>query len=140
MAAKFLGNQVWVTVCSMSYHVSTGRRQSIGGQERPKHLVVKKALFPFGVLVSGCASTVMEGYVGKDITEVILAEGPPMNKLVLPDGRTAFQWSKTVSSISINQYGGYGHNTDCVYTYFAKENREGSYTVTGFQSPELECE
>jgi hypothetical protein len=43
-------------------------------------------------LFSGCASTHMERYVGKDIREVILDSGPPVNALDLDGGRRAFQF------------------------------------------------
>jgi hypothetical protein len=44
------------------------------------------------LLAAGCASTKMKQYVGKDIREVILDDGPPMHVLDLPDGTRAFQY------------------------------------------------
>jgi hypothetical protein len=44
------------------------------------------------VLIAGCVSTQMRGYVGRDITEAMLAYGQPVQTLDLPDGRRAFQF------------------------------------------------
>lgn len=105
-------------------------------------------------LVAGCASEIMQGYVGRDITDVILDYGPPENVLELPDGRTAFQWTDTetyTAPATINAYnygryttatayGGQTSSWDCVYTFFAKPNPQESYTVIGFKKPTLACE
>jgi hypothetical protein len=103
---------------------------------------------------SGCASEIMQGYVGKDITEAVLDHGAPTNVVNLPDGRTAFQWSKTSSytapiTTNIQAYGNYatatsyGGNTsysECPYTLFAKPNSKKSYTIIGFKKPPIVCE
>lgn len=106
------------------------------------------------ILVSGCASEIMRGYVGGDITEPMLDYGPPSNVLELPDGRTAFQWSITSSytaPITTNVYG-YGSSatavttgggtsySECLYTLYGMPNPQGSFTVTGFREPNLLCE
>lgn len=44
------------------------------------------------LLLSGCVSTEMKGYVGKDIREVILANGQPMGVIDMGDGSRAFQF------------------------------------------------
>lgn len=113
---------------------------------------------PFLLLLPACASQVMENLVGKDVTEVQLQYGPPVNVLDLPDGRKAFQWRfdstfvmPTTTSytgvqngnlISGNAYtsGGGVFSTPCFYTLFARPNKSQSYTVVGFQPPSLECE
>jgi hypothetical protein len=110
------------------------------------------------LVLSGCASQVMEGMVGKDITEIQLQYGPPVNVLDLPDGRKAFQWrfdSQMVMPSTTNYsaygsgnmvtgtaytYGGGVISTPCFYTLFARPNNNKSYTVVGFQPPSLECE
>jgi hypothetical protein len=43
-------------------------------------------------IATGCASQIMQGYVGKDVREVMLDYGPPANAFDMGDGRRAFQW------------------------------------------------
>lgn len=43
-------------------------------------------------LLTGCASSYMKQFIGKDIREIIVADGPPMNQFDMGDGRRAFQW------------------------------------------------
>lgn len=104
--------------------------------------------------LAGCASQIMEGYVGRDITDVMLEFGRPSNVFELPDGRVAFQWTDTntiytPATTNIYNYGSYATATtyggtassyDCVYTFFAKPNGAGSHTIVGFKQPSLECE
>ncbi|MCV2881991.1 hypothetical protein [Actibacterium sp. XHP0104] len=108
--------------------------------------------------VSGCASQIMESYVGKDITEVIVKYGPPMNMLEMPDGRKAFQWRvdsnvvlPSTTTYNATTYGnvttgyatttgGYVGSSRCVYTLYAKENAQDSFTVIGYEKPTLMCE
>lgn len=104
-------------------------------------------------LLSGCATEILQGYVGKDITEVVLDYGAPANVLKLPDGRTAFQWNRTSSFVTpttteIQGYGSYATATtygggvtsyDCLYTLFAQPNAQNSYTVVGYREPSFEC-
>lgn len=106
------------------------------------------------LFVSGCASDIMESYIGRDITDVVLDYGPPSNVVELPDGRTAFQWIATntyttPTTTSIYGYGNYATATtyggttssyDCLYTLFARANGNNSYTVTGFKKPSIMCE
>ena len=116
---------------------------------------MKKYLLALSIsLASGCASSIMEGYVGRDITDVVLDYGAPANVLQLPDGRTAFQWSRTATystptTTNIYDYGNYATATtyggttssyDCLYTLFAQRNSQNSYTVVGFKEPTLMCE
>lgn len=108
--------------------------------------------------VAGCATQVMQGYVGKDITDVVLERGPPTGTMDMPDGRRAFQWrmDSVYSMPGTTYYSGntYGNTTygtfntvgggiysqSCVYTLFGQKNPRGSYTVVGFHPPPLECE
>ncbi len=49
-----------------------------------------RLILKFGVLLvalAGCASQIMEGYVGRDITDVMIDYGRPSNVIELPDGR-----------------------------------------------------
>ena len=64
----------------------------------PLHIqMLKKKTMLFSIVVgiallTGCASTHMQQYVGKDIREVIIDSGPPVNALDLEGGRRAFQF------------------------------------------------
>ena len=42
--------------------------------------------------LSGCVSTHMKSFIGKDIREVMMTEGPPLNAFDLGEGRRAFQY------------------------------------------------
>lgn len=113
---------------------------------------------PFLLLLPACASQVMENLVGKDVTEVQLQYGPPVNVLDMPDGRKAFQWriDSTVMMPMTTSYtgvtsgnittgnaftsGGGVFTTACFYTLFARPNQNNSFTVVGFQPPRLDCE
>jgi hypothetical protein len=55
-------------------------RQSLGG------------VFALALVVVGCASTHMRQYLGKDIREVVLDSGPPINIFDMPDSTRAFQF------------------------------------------------
>jgi len=131
------------------------------------------------IFFSGCASKIMESYVGKDIRMAMLDYGPPANAFDLGDGRRAFQWVRnssytTPTYISSNSYG-YGHgtvygnsyssnfnanynasawvstntvitggqtiNSTCVYTAFAKwDKQRKTWIITGYKKPSLMCE
>lgn len=117
-------------------------------------------LFALAALLFGaaCASQIMEGLVGKDITEVQLQYGPPINVMDMPDGRKAFQWRvdtdmmmpTTTTYTGVTNGGVYTGNaittgggffsTACFYTLFAEPNRNKSFTVVGFQRPKWDCE
>lgn len=106
------------------------------------------------MLLCGCAEDVMKSYTGQDISHVIVKQGPPMNTLKLPDGRTAFQWREDKSMMMptyTNVYG-YGNsataitsgggivNSSCIYTLYALPNAQKSFTVTGYEPPSLDCQ
>ncbi len=102
----------------------------------------------------GCASDIMQGMVGKDVTEVIAERGPPMNVFDMPDGRKAFQWKidstyMMPSNTTVTAYGntataittgGGMFDSTCFYTLYGKPNPQKSYTVVGFQPPNAMCE
>ncbi len=110
------------------------------------------------LVVASCASAIMEGFVGKDLREVQLEYGPPINAFEMPDGRTAFQWrfdSTTMMPMTTSYsgvasgnwvtgtattYGGGVFSTPCFYTLFGTPNSNDSYTIVGFQRPKLDCE
>lgn len=108
--------------------------------------------------VAGCASDIMENFVGQDVSTAVLRYGPPVNVFDLPDGRRAFQWKMNSSyyvpqTTTFNAYGtgsyvsgsstttgGYAATQTCFYTIFGLPNTNDSYTITGFQKPRLACE
>lgn len=103
-------------------------------------------MLPVLLTLAACASQVMEGFVGKDVTEVQLQYGPPVAVLDMPDGRKAFQWrfdsttmmpmTTTYSGVTSGNWttataytsGGGIFSTPCFYTLFAKPNANKSYT------------
>lgn len=117
-------------------------------------------LFLVGLIsLAACASQIMEGYVGKSITEPMLDYGRPTTVFNLPDGRRAFQWSITSSgaipvtnTTNANVYGttGWANVTTtstsyqpfeqtCLYTLFG-EAQGDDWIVTGFRQPTVWCE
>ncbi|NKX43367.1 hypothetical protein [Roseicyclus persicicus] len=109
-------------------------------------------LFVFFAL-AGCATDVMRGFVGQDVTAVMVRYGPPVAQFDLPDGRTAFQWATSTPIIApmtttVTGYGnfataqttgGYLGQQNCVYTLYAAPNQSGSFTITGFEQPTFDC-
>ena len=115
------------------------------------------------VLLSGCASQIMQGFVGKDMREVMLEYGPPANAFDMGDGRRAFQWAinssyttpsyatttGTVNTVGASSWvnsntvihGGQTVNSKCIYTMFGtwSESRKG-WDIVGFKQPRLDCE
>ena len=110
--------------------------------------------------LAGCASQVMEGYVGKSITEPILDNGKPTSVFDLPNGQRAFQWqidsrgvipmttpvTNTVygpggwaSVTTTNQTRYVPYNNTCVYTLFG-EKQGNDWIVVGFRKPRWDCE
>ena len=109
--------------------------------------------------VAGCASQILDSYVGKSIAEPILDYGPPTNILELGDGKRAYQWAMTNSGVipmtspaSATVYGSGGYATaygtstsyipysnDCVYTLLASQKGK-DWLVDGFRRPTMGCE
>lgn len=52
------------------------------------------------MILAGCASTEMKGYIGQDIREVILTNGQPIGALDMGNGVRAFQfmWGGTTTT------------------------------------------
>lgn len=111
------------------------------------------------VVLSGCASQIMESYVGRSIEEPILDYGPPANVMDLEDGRRAYQWRVNQSGAmpmtspsyaTVYSGGGFGtaygstttyipYSQNCVYTLTAAQ-QGGRWVVDGFRRPTLGCE
>lgn len=113
----------------------------------------------FGLfLLSGCATKIMESYVGQDVRQVIIKRGAPANAMDMGDGRRAFQWREdesiqmptTVSTVGTANTGWYTANSTisggqsltntCIYTVYARwdETRRG-WVVESFEKPTWDC-
>jgi hypothetical protein len=110
-------------------------------------------------LLAGCASQILESYVGKSIYEPMLDYGQPASVIDLPNGQRAFQWKITQSGAipiytpttsQIYGPGGWAtvtttttsyspYSSTCLYTLIG-ERREGDWVVVGFRKPTLMCE
>lgn len=108
--------------------------------------------------LAGCASGILQSYVGKDVTEVAMDYGPPAGVMDLPDGRRAFMWNRTQTMVTpgttnysgvqsggwvtgtATTYGGGVSSWECTYTLIGQKNPRGSYTVVDYRKPKLECE
>ncbi len=117
------------------------------------------------VVITGCASTHMKQYIGKDVREIIIDSGPPINAFDMGDGRRAFQFrwgggtyvmpqTTTVtgsataigntswySGSAITSGGGAVTSEGCILTYFARWNSERkAWIVTEYRVPkQLVC-
>jgi hypothetical protein len=114
------------------------------------------------VAIAGCATSVMKGYVGQDIKQVVVERGAPQNAMDMGDGRRAFQWAinqsvfvpATTSQIStVNVYGNtaignstattYGGGTSswtCLYTLYATwDEARATWIVKDYQKPTISC-
>ncbi|KUJ78109.1 hypothetical protein AVO45_09120 [Ruegeria marisrubri] len=44
------------------------------------------------------------------------------------------------ATVSSTTYGGGVGSYSCFYTLYAQPNKQGSYTVVGFEKPKIDCE
>jgi len=125
-------------------------------------------LFPLvaGVLVcvalSGCATSTMRSYIGRNVSDVTLDYGPPVNAFDMPDGRRGFQWRLGFDNVKPRYansdgpvmrygemtwisshtpiYGGQPIPGQCIYTLFATWNdaRPG-WIVRDMRKPPYMC-
>jgi hypothetical protein len=111
-------------------------------------------------MLSGCVSTHMKAFIGKDIREVMLTEGPPINAFDLSEGRRAFQYrfgggtfvtpqvSNTATSATvvgnsvwldqrtITQPAAIVESQGCVISYIAEfDQKKSSWTVVDIRYP-----
>jgi hypothetical protein len=127
--------------------------------------LIKAFLIISLALVAGCASTHMRQYVGKDVREIIIDNGPPINAFDMGDGRRAFQFrwgggsylmsqntTITGNSTSIGNSawyfgtaltsgGGVLTSEGCLLTYFANWNQaKKAWIITEYRMPkQLVC-
>lgn len=114
--------------------------------------------------LAGCATQVLEGYVGKPIQSVMIERGMPSMILDLPGGRRAYQWTivhvgvmPTTTYGQVNIYappgafaqanysqtttGGQMLSDTCRYTLYARwDARVSSWMVESFEKPSWMCE
>ena len=120
--------------------------------------ILKKSVLLVVFLLSACATQVMQGYVGKSITEPMLDYGRPTDVFELGQGRRAFQWEITSSGAipittpttsTIYGSGGWANITTnstsyspysqtCRYTLTAKASGE-DWIVDGYREPTFMC-
>lgn len=124
-----------------------------------KHLI-KLLLALMAIFTIGCVSTEMKSYVGKDIREVILVNGPPFNAIDMGGGVRAFQFkwgggtytipqttrttgeinsygnNTWLNSTSITTGGGTFHSEGCVISYLTEWSAQTQgWIVTGYRYP-----
>lgn len=115
------------------------------------------------LVLSGCATGIMEGYIGQPVQAGIARYGPPEYVFDMPDGRRAFQWRMESSTVmptqtygQVNIYappGSYAqanyHQTTtggqtvtqvCRYTMYARHDAaSGAWVFESFEKPSLMC-
>lgn len=117
------------------------------------------------MMLAGCVSTHMKQYMGKDIREVILDSGPPINAMDMSDGVRAFQFrwgggtysipqttttrgtvtaygnTAWLNSSTITSGGGTIHSEGCVITYLTAWNDVyQTWVVSSYRYPnQLVC-
>ena len=110
------------------------------------------------VVTSGCASQIMQGYVGKTLQEAMLDSGTPANAFDMPDGSRAFQWimnstfvtpttamqTGTVTGVGnmalwssqTQIVGGQAISSSCAYTMLAKwDVSRNAWILTDYREP-----
>ena len=108
---------------------------------------------PLALFLAGCYNA--SQYIGQDISNVMMAEGPPENVFLMPDGRMAYQWriggGSTVylpgDTYATTTYDGSSAQTfasstpgvayktrGCIVTFIAAETERG-WIVDDWQSP-----
>ena len=115
------------------------------------------------LLLTGCVSQQLKGFVGQPIHAVVIRNGPPSNVFDLPDGRRVFQWSMNRTFVmpttaynsgtaypsggSVNWYqqttiaGGQAYTQRCVYSLYAMwYDSQNTWMVTSFEKPPYACE
>ena len=112
--------------------------------------------------LSGCATDIMQGYIGRTPQEVMARYGPPDNIFDMPDGRRAYQWLQISQSTSAGSEEsrtrwverGNGHREritttqisplttevqKCFYTMYAHRAPPGTWVFDSFEKPEFGC-
>jgi hypothetical protein len=113
--------------------------------------------------VVGCASSIMNGFVGRPLQSAMVRYGPPTNAFDMPDGTRAFQWVLTNNySPPVQSYnsgsaytvgnrvhwyqntstiGGQPINSECAYTMYGSwDEQQNSWVMSGFEEPSFLCQ
>ena len=108
---------------------------------------LRKIIVYLGIVlfVTGCVSSHMKQYIGKDISYVMIDSGKPVNVFDMPNGLKAYQFywgggdfvvpQTTTTQGSINSFGQFSSTTTttpggvysskgCLITYFTKEDKK----------------
>lgn len=126
---------------------------------------MRNLLIISALVLTGCASSIMQGYVGKSLQEAMIDYGPPANAFDMPDGSRAFQWvmrstyvmpttvtnSGTVTvpygsdaarwSQRSQITGGQAMDSACAYTMLARWNeQQNAWIFTEYRRPRVMCE
>lgn len=118
---------------------------------------MKRLIVFMALALTACASDIMQGYVGRDVTAVIATYGQPYRQFDLPDGRVAYQWRIVEFSArphetyyyeetsgrrvtgQISRYDGYLAPETCYYTFYTAVSGS-SARIVGFERPSFDCE
>ena len=114
------------------------------------------------MMLGGCATTALRSYVGGDLQAIAARYGPPTTHTLLPNGTDRFQWvvayhhtpansvplstfvplkTASLQARSAAAQAGAIFGGMCVYTVFARHDAAaGTWTVTGFQAPRIDCD
>ncbi|MBW8743281.1 MAG: hypothetical protein JF628_02845 [Sphingomonas sp.] len=112
--------------------------------------------------LTGCATDIMRGYIGRTPQDVMARYGRPDNVFDMPDGRRAYQWlqiSKSTSAGSEESRTRWVERRDgrrervtttqvnppvsetkkCFYTMYAHRGPAGDWIFDSFKEPEFGC-
>lgn len=124
---------------------------------------MKKFIIAAALLVAGCATDVMRGYMGQPVQMAVVDYGNPVNAFDMPDGSRAFQWvigQSGVTPTNIRETGlqspsggqiwwsqnttitgGQPYSNECTYTMFARwDQARNAWILESFKKPALMCQ
>ncbi len=120
-----------------------------------KKLFFASSILSILLFISGCASKIMEGYIGKDVRMAVIDYGSPANAFDLGDGTRVFQWvmhksyttptyvsstgtATTTGSMYGNSYG-YGNTRRYNANYNATTWLNTNTVISGGQTIHSKC-
>lgn len=125
----------------------------------PFPVSARAAMLLATLALTGCATDIMRGYIGRPPEAVMARYGPPVDVRDLPGGRRAYQWleESTVTSFgaattTVEEKGKRGPRQEvatefapsttetqrCFYTFYAHRASEG-WLIDDFEKPLLGC-
>lgn len=97
-------------------------------------------ILTLSLLIAGCASSVMKQYMGKDIREVFVEHGKPVNEFVMADGRRVFQfnWGESSAGSPLGMKGGcLLMKGGCLLSYFTERDEPNDrWVVVEYRYPD----